>query len=113
MIATAPAAAIQSGWIPSGELSRKPTSVAPSTASAKRGKFGASGASTLSRGRSSSDAKKRVRTTHSTAIAAAVGRAISIAKRVNDRPLAWKASRFVRLEIGNNNEAEFARCATA
>ncbi len=38
---------------------------------------------------------------------------MSAAKRVKDRPLAWNASRFVRLETGSSSEAEFARCEQA
>ena len=43
----------------------------------------------------------------------AVGSAMSPAKRVNDRPLAWKARRLVRLETGSSSDAEFARCEQA
>ena len=38
---------------------------------------------------------------------------MSAAKRVNDSPLAWKASRFVRLETGRSSDAELARCEQA
>jgi hypothetical protein len=107
------AAAIHRGWMPSGELARNPARVAATTARANRGSRAGSGAVSRWRGRSSSAAKKRVRTTHSTAIAATVGSAISAAKRANDSPLAWKASRLVRFEIGSSNEAELARWAHA
>ena len=38
---------------------------------------------------------------------------MNAAKRANDSPLAWKASRLVRLETGNSSEAELARCEHA
>ena len=111
--AVAPAAANHTGAIPSGELSAKPASVSPSTASANRGAGrlldGALPTGRRAAGRPSSTAKNRRSTTHSTAIAASQGSAISAAKRVNDRPLALNASRFVRLETASSSEAELAR----
>src|ERR1019366_5471858 len=41
--------------------------------------------------------------------AASHGSAISSAKRVKDSPLAWNASRLVRLETGNSSDALLAR----
>jgi hypothetical protein len=38
---------------------------------------------------------------------------MSPAKRVNERELAWNASRFVRFDTGNSREAELARCEQA
>jgi hypothetical protein len=35
------------------------------------------------------------------------------ANRVKDSPLAWKASRLVRLETGSSSDAELARCEQA
>ena len=114
MIAAAPATATHAGAIPSTELSPKPASVRATTVSAKRGSAGRSPSSARARrGRCRSTAKKRVSTTHSTATAAAVGSAISPAKRMNDSPLAWKASRLVRFETGSSSEAELARCEHA
>jgi hypothetical protein len=114
VIAAAPAAATHAGAIPSAELTAKPASVSPTTASAKRGSGGRSSAAARARrGRPRSTAKKRVSTIHSTATAPAVGSAMSPAKRVNDSPLAWKASRLVRLETGSSSDAELARCEQA
>ena len=92
----------------------KPASVSPSTASANRGTGGESSDDPEARrGRPSSTAKNRRSTIHSTAITASQGSAISAAKRVNESPLAWNASRFVRLETASRSEAEFARCVHA
>jgi hypothetical protein len=38
---------------------------------------------------------------------------MSAAKRVNDRSVAWKARRLVRLDTGSSSEAELARCEQA
>ena len=114
VIATAPAAANQTGSIATTELSANPASVSASTASAKRGNRRPRRARRCAwRGRSRSIAKKRRSTTHSTPTAAIVGSAISAANRTNDSSLAWKASRLVRLETGSSSEAELARCAQA
>ena len=56
---------------------------------------------------------ERESTTHSTAIAASQGSAISAAKRVNESPLASNASRLVRFETGSSSEALLARCVHA
>jgi hypothetical protein len=95
VMTAAPAVAIHRGWMPSGELARNPTRVAATTTRANRGSRAGSGGASRWRGRSSSAAKKHVRTTHSTAIAATVGSAISTAKRANDSPLARKAPKVV------------------
>ena len=87
----------------------KPTSVSPSTASAKTG--GSVGASAVRgcRGTPSSPRNARASTTHSIAIATSHGSSISAAKRVNDRPLASNASRLVRFETGSSSDALLAR----
>ena len=113
MIATAPAAANQTGAIPTTELSANPASVQVSTATANRGSCGRSGRAPVWRGRLRSPSKKRLNTTHSTPTAAIVGNTINAAKRRKDRWLAWNASRLVRLDTGNSSDAELARCAHA
>ena len=114
VMAAAPATAIHTGAMPSTELSPKPASVSATTVTAKRGSGERSSSSARARrGRCRSTAKKRVSTSHSTAMAAAVGSAISPAKRMNDSPLAWKASRFVRFDTGSSSDAELARCEHA
>ena len=113
MIAAAPAAANQTGSIPTTELSANPASVSASTATAKRGNSGRAGRAPAWRGRLRSTAKKRLNTTHSTPTAAIVGSTISAAKRRNDSLLAWNASRLVRLDTGSSSDAELARCAHA
>ena len=113
-MAAAPATATHAGATPTTELRPKPASVSATIASAKRGSAGRSPPPVRARrGRPRSTAKKRVSTTHSTAMAAPVGSAISPAKRMNDSPLAWKASRLVRFETGSSSDAELARCEHA
>ncbi len=94
-------------------LTANPASVAPTTISDSRGSGSPSGAARSRCGRRRSVAKKRVKTTHSTAITASVGSTISAAKCRNESPLAWNASRLVRFETGSSSEAELARCAHA
>ena len=60
-----------------------------------------------------SAAKARRSTTHSTAMAAVQGSAISAPKRAKESPLAWNASRLVRFETGSSSDAELARCVHA
>ena len=113
MIATAPASATQTGSIPTVPLIAKPRSVAPTTISGSRGSGSPSGAGRSRCGRRRSVAKKRPKATHSTPITASVGSSISAAKCTNESPLAWNASRLVRLETGSSSDAELARCAHA
>jgi hypothetical protein len=102
--------AIQTGAIPSTEVNPKPISVAATTHSANTGSctWACSGAPRLA-GCWSSFLNERLNTSHSIASATSHGSSIRPAKRVNDRPVAWNASRFVRFEIGNSNDAVFAR----
>jgi hypothetical protein len=65
------------------------------------------------RGRFNSPANARDRTTHSTASAASQGSTMSAAKRANDSPLAWNASRFVRFDTGSSSDPLLARCEHA
>ena len=114
MIAAAPAAATHAGAIPSAELSREAGEREPDDGEREaRQRRALAVVGGRGRGRPRSTAKKRVSTTHSTATAPAVGSAMSPAKRVNDSPLAWKASRLVRLETGSSSDAELARCEHA
>jgi hypothetical protein len=113
VIAAAPAAANQTGSIPTTELSANPASVNASTATANRGSSGRAGRTPAWRGRLRSTAKKRLNTTHSTPTAAIVGSTINSANRTNDSPLAWNARRLVRLDTGSGSDAELARCAHA
>lgn len=52
-------------------------------------------------------------TTYSITTTVTHGSAMSAVKRAKDRPLAVNANRFVRLETGSSNDAEFARCVHA
>ncbi len=64
----------------------------------------------LGRGRYRSTAKKRDSASHSTPTTAAVGRAISPAKREKERPLAGERQQVpVRFDTGSSSELEFAR----
>jgi hypothetical protein len=109
VIAAAPAVANHTGAIPRTELSANPANVSASTATANRGSSGRAGRTPAWRGRVSSTAKNRRNTTHSTPTAAIVGNTINSANRRNDRPLAWNASRLVRLDTGSRSDAELAR----
>ena len=99
--------------MPSEPLIANPASVSPTTSNGNRGSGVASGVARCRCGRRRSVAKKRVNATHSTAMTTSVGSSISAAKCTNERPLAWNASRFVRLETGSSSEAELARWAHA
>ena len=90
-------------------MATKPTSVSPSTASANAGSAPAGATAGTCRAGASSLRNERESTTHSTAIAASQGSAISAAKRVNDSPLASNASRLVRFETGSSSDALLAR----
>ena len=114
MIATAPAAATHAGRDPQRRARREAgEGEGDDRQGEARQRRALVGAARAGRGRPRSTAKKRVSTTHSTATAPAVGSTISPAKRVNDSPLAWKASRLVRLETGSSSDAELARCEQA
>ena len=113
LIATAPAAANQTGSIPTTELSREPSQRERQHREREPRQFGRAGRAPAWRGRSRSTAKKRLNTTHSMPTAANVGSAISAPKCKNDSLLAWKASRLVRFDTGNSSDAELARCAHA
>ena len=60
-----------------------------------------------------SEANARRSTSHSIAMAASQGSAISAVKCAKDKPVRRKARRLLRLETGINSDAEFARCTQA
>ena len=97
------------------ELSAKPASVSAEhgerrSAASARGPSGARRRRPAPRGRARRSATGRPTPRASAAIH---GSAMSAPKRVNESPLAWNASRFVRLETGSSSDAELARCAHA
>jgi hypothetical protein len=100
--------------MPASEPSTKPTSVAPTTATANHGNAPGSGPrAARRRGAASSPWNAPLRTLHSTASAASHGSVMSPAKRRNDRSLACSASRFVRFDTGSSSDALLARCEHA
>lgn len=105
--------AAHSGSIPANEVTTNPARVSPSTTSVNTGSGCRSSVLGACAPAARSAAKKRRKTTYSTAIAASHGSAISTANRVKESPLAVKASRLVRLETGSSRDAEFARCVQA
>lgn len=99
--------------MPTADVSTNPASVHPTVTRANSGSSGASAVCGACAPASRSVAKKRRKTTYSTAIAATHGSAISAANRVKLSPLAANASRLVRLDTGRSREAVLERCVQA
>src|SRR5438132_494586 len=110
----APPTAIHTGSTPTSPDSPNPARVTASTPNANTGTVApAPGSTTQTEEIRRSAWKNRRNTKYSTPTATNQGGPISAANRANDRPEPANASRLVRLDTGNSNDAEFARCVHA